>query len=136
MYTIFTYQMCISSNKTNLKYNNFAFNWFFQYHQISDNYIQCIIKLRKIGHILNYFQVKFDAPHPLPVIEEVRRPDTKYLPTPLYKQKCSICQILLLNLFLFFLFFLKSFLQNCSCRIQDPFIFNTRLIQYACAHIC
>lgn len=29
MYTIFTYQMCISSNKTNLKYNNFAFNCFF-----------------------------------------------------------------------------------------------------------
>lgn len=58
---------------------------------LSDNYIQCIIKLRKIGHILNYFQVKFNAPHPLPVIEEVRRPDTKYLPTPLYKQKCSIC---------------------------------------------
>lgn len=29
MYTIFTYQMCISSNKTNLKYNNFVFNWFF-----------------------------------------------------------------------------------------------------------
>lgn len=135
MYTIFTYQMCISSNKTNLKYNNFAFNCFFQYHQISDNYIQCIIKLRKIGHILNYFQVKFNAPHPLPVIEEVRRPDTKYLPTPLYKQKCSICQILLLFI-LIFPDFLKSFLQNCSCRIQDPFIFNTRLIQYAFAHIC
>lgn len=135
MYTIFTYQMCISSNKANLKYTNFAFNCFFQYHQISDNYIQCIIKLRKIGHILNYFQVKFNAPHPLPVIEEVRRPDTKYLPTPLYKQKCSICQILLLFI-LIFPDFLKSFMQNCSCRIQDPFIFNTRLIQYACAHIC
>lgn len=135
MYTIFTYQMCISSNKANLKYNNFAFNCFFQYHQISDNYIQCIIKLRKIGHILNYFQVKFNAPHPLPVIEEVRRPDTKYLPTPLYKQVFYLLDFTV-KFILIFPDFLKSFLQNCSCRIQDPFIFNTRLIQYACAHIC